>query len=203
MDWFRGLAHDCLDRGADGVYVFNWHGGRDTHPLLTTMGSRETVRGRDKVFTALHRSIGPKTGRRVEAERDDRIYGEIPVDLQPTLTGDGPTFHLRVSDDVTADAVDLESAELQIEVAHLSTQDEVDVTLDGKTLGPPLVRDAAAEDPEDPSDVSENGWLTWPLEVSQVERGVHEVRVQLIEQDPRLAVPLRIEQVEIYLRYRH
>jgi hypothetical protein len=203
VDWFRGLAHDCLDRGADGVYVFNWHGGRDTHPLLTTMGSRETVRGRDKVFTALHRSIGPKTGRRVDAERDDRIYGEIPVDLQPTLTGDGPTFHLRVSDDVTADAVDLESAELQIEVAHLSTQDEVDVTLDGKTLGPPLVRDAAAEDPEDPSDVSENGWLTWPLEVSQVERGVHEVRVQLIEQDPRLAVPLRIEQVEIYLRYRH
>ena len=104
---------------------------------------------------------------------------------------------------MTADAVDLESAELQIEVAHLSTQDEVDVTLDGKTLGPPLVRDAAAEDPEDPSDVSENGWLTWPLEVSQVERGVHEVRVQLIERDPRLAVPLRIEQVEIYLRYRH
>ena len=126
------------------------------------------------------------------------------MDLQPTLTGDGPTFHVTVSDDVTADGVDLERAELQIEVAHLSAQDdEVEVILDGKALGPPLVRDAAAEDPEDPSDVSENGWLTWPLEVSQVERGVHEVRVQLIEQDPRLAVPLRIEQVEIYLRYRH
>ena len=90
-----------------------------------------------------------------------------------------------------------------VEVAHLSTQDEVDVTLDGKTLGPPLVRDAAAEDPEDPSDVSENGWLTWPLEVSQVRRGPHAIRARLVKRDPRLAVPLRIEQVEIYLQYRH
>jgi hypothetical protein len=54
VDWCRGLAHDCLDRGADGVYVFNWHGHRDTHrPLLTTMGSQETLRGLDKVSTAL------------------------------------------------------------------------------------------------------------------------------------------------------
>ncbi len=205
VDWFRGLADDCLQRGADGVYVFNWHGGRDTHrPLLTTMGSQKTVRGMDKVFTALHRSIGPKTGRRADSERDDRIYGEIPVDLQPTLTGDGPTFHVTVSDDVTADGVDLERAELQIEVAHLSAQDdEVEVILDGKALGPPLVRDAAAEDPEDPSDVSENGWLTWPLEVSQVRRGPHAIRARLVKRDPRLAVPLRIEQVEIYLKYRH
>ena len=61
--------------------------------------------------------------------------------------------------------------------------------------------DAAAEDPEDPSDVSENGWLIWPLE--QVARGVCEVRVCLLERDPRIGVPLRIEQVEIYLQYRH
>ena len=67
----------------------------------------------------------------------------------------------------------------------------------------PLVRNVAAEDPEDPSDVSENGWLTWPLEESQVERGVHAIRVQLVKRDPRLTVPLRIEQVEIYLTYRN
>ena len=202
VDWFRGLAHDCLDRGADGVYVFNWHGHRDTHrPLLTTMGSQETLRGLDKVYTSLHRSVGPKTGRRVGAERDDRIYGEVPVDLLRTLSGDGPTFHIIVSDDAMADGAELERVELQIEVAHLSMQDEVAVTLDGEALGLPRIRDAAAEDPEDPSDVSENGWLVWPLE--QVARGVCEVRVCLLERDPRIGVPLRIEQVEIYLQYRH
>ena len=201
VDWFRGLAHDCLDRGADGVYVFNWHGHRDTQrPLLSTMGTKETLCGLDKVYTSLHRSIS-RAGTRVDSERDDRIYGEVPVDLHRTLTGAGPTFHVTVSDDVTADGVDLDSAELQIEIAHLSTRDVVKVTLDRIPLGLPRVRDAAAEDPEDPSDVSENGWLTWPLEQSQVKRGVHVVCVQLIERDPRLAVPLRIEQVEICLKY--
>ena len=48
----------------------------------------------------------------------------------------------------------------------------------GTVLIPVFIDESTAEDPEDPSDVSENGWLTWPLEVSQVERGVHEVRVQ-------------------------
>ena len=70
VDWFRGLAQDQLARGADGVYVFNWHGHAQTHrPLLTTMGSAEALVGLDKVYTALHRSIGPKTGNRVDAER--------------------------------------------------------------------------------------------------------------------------------------
>ena len=137
----------------------------------------------------------------MDAERDDRIYGEVPVDLQRTLSGDGPTFHITVSDDAMADGAELERVELQIEVAHLSTQDEVAVTLDGEALGLPRIRDAAAEDPEDPSDVSENGWLVWPLE--QVARGGCEVRVCLLERDPRIGVPLRIEQVESYLQYRH
>ena len=130
MDWFRGLAHGYLDRGADGMYVFNWHGHRDTHrPLLTTMGSQESLRGLDKVYTALHRSIGPRTGLRVDAERDDRIYGEVPVDLQATLTDDGPLLHVAVSEDARETGEDLELAELQIEVAHLSTRDEVQVAL--------------------------------------------------------------------------
>ncbi len=201
VDWFRGLAHDCLDRGADGVYVFNWHGHRDTQrPLLTTMGSRQTLRGQDKVYTSLHRSVS-RTGTRVDADRDDRIYGKLPVDLHRTLTDAGPTFHVTVSDDVTAGGVDLKGAELQIEIAHLSTRHEVKVALDGIPLGPAHRRDAAAEDPEDPADVSENSWLTWPLEKSRVKRGVHQVSVQLVERDPRLAVPLRIEQVEISLKY--
>jgi len=204
VDWFRGLAHGYLDRGADGMYVFNWHGHRDTHrPLLTTMGSQESLRGLDKVYTALHRSIGPRTGLRVDAERDDRIYGEVPVDLQATLTDDGPLLHVAVSEDARETGEDLELAELQIEVAHLSTRDEVQVALDGTELGLPRARDAACEDPDDPSDVSENCWLTWSLDIGQVGRGMHEVRVRVVERDPRLRVPLRIEHVEIYLKYRH
>ena len=65
-----------------------------------------------------------------------------------------------------------------------------------------MVRDAAAEDAADPSDVSENAWLCWNLTAAEVGRGVHQVRLRLRERDARLRVPLRVEQVEIYLQYR-
>ena len=202
VDWFRGLAQDQLARGADGVYVFNWHGHAQTHrPLLTTMGSAATLAGLDKVYTALHRSIGPKTGNRVDAERDDRLYGEVPVTLYPTLTDSGPSFHVRVGDEVETEG-ELAAAELQIEMAHWSSADRIEVMLDGVALAAPVVRDAAAEDAADPGDVSENAWLCWRLTAAQVGRGVHQVRLRVLERDGRLRVPLRVEQVEIYLQYR-
>ncbi|MYA23412.1 MAG: hypothetical protein F4Z30_11785 [Gemmatimonadetes bacterium] len=74
--------------------------------------------------------------------------------------------------------------------------------LDGVALGTPVVRDAAAEDAADPSDVSENAWLCWNLIAAQVRRGVHQIQLRLLERDARLRVPLRIEHVEIYLQYR-
>ena len=201
VDWFRGLAQDQLGRGADGVYVFNWHGHAQTHrPLLTTMGSAETLAGLDKVYTALHRSIGPKTGNRVDTERDDRLYGEVPVTLYPTLTDSGPLFHVRVGDEVETEG-ELTNAELQIEMAHWSPADRIEVTLDEVALPSPVVRDAAAEDAADPSDASENAWLCWNLTAAQVGRGIHQVRLRLLERDERLRGPLRVEQVEIYLQY--
>jgi len=197
QEWFRGLARNYLDRGAQGIYVFNWHGHRDTHrPLLTTMGSLDTLTGHDKTYAALHRSIGPKTAGRAGAERDDRIYGETPVDLLPTLTGTGPTFHIHLSDEEPPS-----HAELQIEIAHFTAADKVRVALDGEDLGDPIVRDAAAEDPNDPADISENKWLTWSLSDKQAGRGIREVQVILLDRDPRLSIPLHIEHVEIYLQY--
>ena len=153
------------------------------------------------MYTALHRSIGPKTGNRVDAERDDRLYGEIPVTLYPTLTDCGPVFHVRVADEVETEGA-LTSAELQIEMAHWSPADQIEVTLDEVALGTPVVCNAAAEDTADPSDVSENAWLCWNLTAAQVTRSIHQVRLRLLERDERLRAPLRIEHVEIYLQYR-
>ncbi|NKB68150.1 MAG: hypothetical protein GKR89_13895 [Candidatus Latescibacteria bacterium] len=201
VEWFRGLARDQLGRGANGVYVFNWHGNGETHrPLLATMGTTEALKGLDKVYTVLHRSIGPKDAARVDTERDDRIYGEVPVDLQPTLIGVGPVFHLRIGDEV-ADEGTLSGAELQIEMVHWAPGDRVEVSLDGTDLGEPEIRDAAAADGGGPADASENAWLCWALTAEQVERGVHQIGVCLLERDDRLRVPLRVEHVEIYLTY--
>ena len=89
----------------------------------------------------MHRSVGDNPLRK-DAERDDRIYGEAPVDLHRTLTGDGPLFHLSTHDPGAA------GAQLLVEMAHWSpTGDEVAVTMDGAALGAPEVRNHVAENP--------------------------------------------------------
>ena len=201
VDWFRGLAQDQLGRGADGrVRVQLARPCPDASTAAHYYGIGGNLTGLDKVYTALHRSIGPKIGNRVDAERDDRLYGEVPVTLYPTLTDYGPIFHIRVGDEVETED-QLAAAELQIEMAHWSPADQIEVTLDDVALPVPVVRDAAAEDAADPSGVSENAWLCWNLTAAQVGRGVHQIRLRLLERDERLRVPLRVEQVEIYLRY--
>ena len=194
--WFAGMAQGHLDRGAHGIYVFNWHADETMRrESLTTIGSTETLRGLDKAYTAVHRSVGGNPLRK-DAERDDRIYGEAPVDLHRTLTGDGPTFHLTTHDPGAA------GVQLLIEMDHWSpTGDEVAVTLDGAALGPPEVRNHAAENPQVPADVDENSWLVWDLDPAQAASGAHEIQVVLVKRDPRIRPPLTVANVEIWTSF--
>ncbi len=202
--WIRATANELWARGADGLYVFNWHANaRTRRGLLTTIGSPGTLERTDKVYAAIHGINVAKGTLRYGVDRHDRLYAESPVTLYRTLAGDGPTFHIPFHDDTIAasQAGLLERIELQIELEHYSPADRVRVTLDGQELGAPTVRCAAAEDPDDPSDVDENGWLTWSLEPKMMAAGVHEVRVTLIERDPRIRSPLVVQHVEIHVSY--
>ena len=194
--WFAGMARGHFDRGAHGIYIFNWHADETLRrESLTTIGAAETLRGLDKAYTAVHRSIGTNPLRK-DSERDDRLYGEVPVDLHRTLTRDGPTFHLSTHDPGAA------GAQLLIEMEHFSpTGDEVAVTLDGAALDEPEVRNKAAEDPQAPADVDENSWLVWDLDPAQAASGEHEIQVILVKRDPRIRLPLTVANVEIWTRF--
>ena len=123
----------------------------------------------------------------------------MPVDLYWTLTGDGPTFHISTHESDTARAARIQ---LLIELAHFSpTGDKVAVSLNGAPLGQPAIRNGAAESPDNPADVDENSWLVWDLESAQAAYGRHEIKVVLIERDPRIRPPLGIENVEIWVTY--
>ena len=92
--------------------------------------------------------------------------------------------------------------QLLIEMAHFSpTADEVAVSLDGSLLGPPAIRNQAAENPDNPADVDENSWLVWDLEAAQVSPGGHEIKVVLVKRDPRIRPPLGVENVEFWVTY--
>ncbi len=191
--WLRGLAKSYYDRGASGVHAFNWHTyAASLNGLLTTIGSPDTLNGVDKVYTPVKRHIRGKEEIRYGAERDDRLLGEVPVPLYRTLTGDGPTFHIPVHDDVSEDT----GVELQINLDHYSPNDAVSVTLNGEHLGGPTLHRTGGE-----GHLSEDTWLVWKLRPAQAERGIHEVRLVLDRRDPRLGVPVVVENVELHITY--
>ena len=202
--WVRATANGYWHRGADGIYVFNWHADRQTkRDQLTTIGSPHTLKHTDKVYAAIHRGP-PATEIPNQGAVNDRIYGETAVCLYRGLTDGGPTFHVSVHDDLINEAEngDLADVELHVELEHFSTEDEVEVLLDGEPLPPPRVRDAAAQDPGNPSDVSENSWLVWQLRPDQAGLGSHEIEVRLKKRDPRLGTPIVVDHVEICVTYR-
>ena len=202
--WYCGMAKNYYDRGANGIHIFNWHATRHTHrSLLTSIGTRETLTRKNKVYAAVKRHIRPRGELRYGAERDDRLWGETPVLLYRTLTEDGPKFHVHIHDDVMkeAQAGALENITLQIELGHFSPIDRLEVTLDGALLNASAIHNVAAENPNDTSDVDENSWLVWSLQPEQADWGPHEIQVRLVERDSRIRVPLVVENVEIYVNY--
>ena len=196
--WYRGLAQGFLARGASGIYIFNWHATRDSHrSLLTTLGALKTLRRRDKVYAAIKRHIRDRSELRYGAERDDRLYGEVPVALYSTSTGTGPLFHVAVHDR----AADARKVTLYIELAHFTPTDQIAVALDGRRLDAPEVRSTASADPDNPANITENSWLGWPLAPAQVDRGMREIQVSLVARNPHLQPPLVVENVEIHIDY--
>ena len=202
--WQRGLTKGYYDRGAHGIYIFNWHATRNSHRhLLTTLGNSDTLAQTDKVYDPVYRFQRARSELRYGAEHDDRLYGELPVGLYPTLTGCGPTFHLSVHDDVQAAAAsgDLAALELHIELEHYSPADEVEVMLNGAILPQATINNITAQNPADPADAHENSWLVWSLTPEQLHVGEHVIEVRLVKQDPRINPVLVVQHVEVHIKY--
>ena len=198
LAWVRSLAEGYWARGADGMYVFNWHANeRRRRPLLTTIGSPATLRRTNKVYAALHRHIREDAVPWTGADLHDRIHGETPVDLHPTLSGDGPRFRVPVHES-PAHAL---TVELHIEIDHYTALDKVRVTFDGNQLGPPAVGSAARELNDDPADFGESSWLVWPLAPQSAGVGAHEIQTVLLERNRHVRPPLVVKHVEIHVRY--
>ena len=123
--------------------------------------------------------------------------------LKPTLTGDGPTIVLEVADDLSADKP--QDVQLRLRLEQWVKGDQVEVYWDGQ-LRPKLESryhfDPTANPWERPSDVSHAVWLHSRLEVSQVARGPHEVKVVLKRRNPQVLSDLVLTNVELVILYR-
>ena len=208
----RAIASRYHRAGASGIYVFNWHANRDSkRPLLTTIGSLETLAATDKIYAATHRYI-QREGAWRGAFRIDRIYGQVPVDLVRTLTGEGPTVTLEIAEDFEAHMP--ASLQLRLRVNEWTNRDSVQVWWDGVELEPPQIDYCRLEDPSPPggafqplprwrdlAEVSSAVWLSWNFSESGVSAGEHAVRLAVQERNPQVAAGLTLTDVEFVVRY--
>lgn len=193
----RAIAARHWHLGADGIYVFNWHGGRDTRrELLCQVGDPRTLAGVDKVYAATHRCLvaeGPWRG----AYRNDRVRGEVPVALKETVTDAGPAVPFDLADDLTTRPP--RALELRLHLRDWVRGDEVAVRWDGRELSAPVVTYAA--DPLGIAAVSPAAWLRYPIAPSAAGRGRHLVEVVLRRRHPQLACDLVLTDVELVVAY--
>ena len=196
----RGIASNHYRAGADGIYVFNWHADRELRrELLTTIGSPETLRRKDKVYAATYRVVR-KEGEWRGQYRVDRLWGEVPVPLKRTQTIDGPTANLDIADDLATDVP--ESIELRVRLDEWVKQDVVRVVWDGVELAEPHITYIHEKTPAI-SDVTSSVWQSYKLTPDQVPVGPHRVKVVLVERNPRLACDIVLTDVELVITYQN
>ena len=197
----RAVANRWHQSGADGIYVFNWHATRNSRrELLSEIGSPSTLVSRDKIYAATYRVI-IKEGAWRGAYRNDRPWGEVPVALKTTLTGDGPSVTLKVADDLSGNKP--EEVELRIRIDQWVPGDEIAVKWDGEKLPQPIVRYSYTDMPKEEiySDVSDAAWLSWELNSKKVSLGPHTVQVILENRNPHMACDIVLTDVELVIRY--
>ncbi|NKB71425.1 MAG: hypothetical protein GKR89_30500 [Candidatus Latescibacteria bacterium] len=201
----RALAARHHHQGADGIYVFNWHANATTRrPLLTTIGDPATLRRTDKIYAATRRFLVYE-GEWHGAYRNDRIRGTVPVTLQQTFTGDGPTILLDIADDLVADPP--ASVELRLRLEDWVTGDKVRVLWDDSQINGLMPQYAHQNDPyanplsSPVSEVAAAIWLVGQLDPALVTPGQHQVKVVLDRRNPLLGTDITLTDVELIIRY--
>ena len=201
----RAIASRYHKAGAHGIYLYNWYANRDSRrELMTQIGSPDTLRRKDKIYAATYRFVRDEGAWRGAYSRD-RIWGEVPVALKRTVTGDGPTVTLDVADDKTADVS--QRIELRVRLDQWVKGDVVRVLWDGTERGVPEVRfhtvgDTTANPFGDKvADVGPAAWLCYEMSPSEVAKGPHQVKVVLEERNPKLACDIVLTNVELAITY--
>jgi len=143
VEYWRGVAANAWNDGADGIYLFNHFPAQPNDALFTQLGSPKTLKWLDKVF-AIDNQFEDE-GDLAQAIQQSDI---IPV----KLTGDGNTqkVYLPVGDDIrgAARAGKLSELKLMIQCEPASGGVDLTVTLNGHNLASSAPSDA-------------DGWLTY------------------------------------------
>jgi hypothetical protein len=198
----RALALRLHEEGVDGFYTFNWYSQtRRRRGLLQQLADPESLHYATKTYITTVRPYRAPGAGFAGLDDQDRIYGEVPVELFPTQTGAGTTETWKISDDAPAAGDRLEGITLRLHLRDWSTLDELNVSYDGQALGKPTVRFSAAEDDSTTTDVGPVAWLEYGLGAQTCSRAKHTFKISLRKRNPGMAAALVLLDVDLEVVY--
>ena len=200
----RAVAARLLAEGVDGLYTFNWYTQqRLRRTLLAQIGSAAALQRATKTYVGtvrVHRAAGSGFA---GIDDQDRIYGEVPVELHATATEIGPTICWRVVDDAPAAAAEgqLAGITLRLHLENWSNQDVLVVQYDGRVLEERVVRFPQSLDENTTGEVGDVAWIEYALAPAAGASGNHIVQVSLRRRNPDLSGPLVLLDVDLEIIY--
>ena len=198
----RALTARLLAEGVDGFYTFNWYGQKgQRQTLLTQIADPQALARADKTYTSTARPHREPGSGFAGIDDQDRIYGEVRVELHPTGTEAGPTVTWHVVDDAPAAAADgqLDRITLRLYLRRWTAGDTLSVRYDGQLLSDP----ETGQLEDDDGTAAENAvtWLAYALQPAAGTPGSHTVQVALSERAPDPDCPLLLLDVDLEIAY--
>ena len=197
VDMIRAVAARHHDRGADGLYVFNWFATAltfdyDNHSALDDIADPQRLRLMDKRYLLMRsHSSFPNC---LDVDR------QIPVEVTQTPV----TLTFNVVDDVAAAPELVRSVRLLLHVDSLTVADELEVQLNGV--------EARLANPMEPGVMQGTVggrygtiWQIFDLRDAPPRAGDNVVSVRARQRNQRTAseIPLTIEDAEIEISYEY
>ena len=199
----RALAARLLATGIDGFYLFNWYTQLvQRGSLIAELADPAKLQRASKTYIATARPSREPDTPFAGIDDQDRIYGEVPVELHPTTTHCGPMVCWEIVDDAPAAAVEgrLAGITLRLHLEEWSLVDELAVTYDGVKLEGGEVR-FPEELTETSGEVGPIAWMEFTLAPAAAAPGVHAMEVALTRRNPALAGPLTLLDVDLEITY--
>jgi len=215
----RAWAKLMMDRGAHGLYLFNWGHllyGFDKHTppaaerlgtvwldelhpcyyeVLRQIGCPETMAYKDATYaleSISHEVTEGETGGNQRLSRAiDAI--ELPVEMS---VGEH-SVKLPFAEDIEgARARGFSPAiTLRLLIENYTAPDEFDVAINGKTLDP------ASGTTRSVFIMNNDTWVTYPLEPKMLTRGINELRIDVRKLNPQMSVTPVLKNVDVVVRY--
>ena len=196
IEFFRGVAADFWEQGADGIQLFNFvtskgpirqrFGGVPGPPAheiaLHELGDPEMLPGKDKMFTVLRR-YGGGWEDVWDSYQNMNHHGVLPRELPP----EPAWIELYVADDIAAHADQVKSVQLRMQISGNPDPELVWVKFNGIRLQNAIV---------------EGVWWTFALKPKQCAVGRNLLTVRYPRPDRR-EHPIALEKVEVHVSYRN